>query len=315
MASEHLSSVTTRSKRDDTRRVLCAVDLSAGSRRALAYADGLASHYGAELTVLEVSWAGLPPIAYPGSNTSNTPRLLTARGRAALLGELRRFTNRVLSKHVRSRLVLREGAVVPAILAEARDRRVDLLVIGSHGHGRIERWLLGSAVEKVLRKATCPVIVVPARGSRTRTFSKFRAVLCPVDFSPASLAALRRAAEIARESSAELIAAHVVDWSPEGPRPAVIAKDIEAFGEQLIAEGRRQLDDAISKEIGDSSSVRPLIVAGKAHEEIARLAQKLRPDLIVMGAHGRRPFLDAFLGSTTNQVIRQAICPIMVIRP
>ena len=262
-----------------------------------------------------VSWAGLPPIAYPGSNTSDTPPLLTARGRAALIAELRTFTKRVVTKNVRLRLVLREGAVIRNILDEARDRQVDLLVIGSHGHGTIERWLLGSVVEKVLRKATCPVIVVPVRRGHIRFLSSCRAVLCPIDFSPASLEALRRADEIAREWSTTLVAAHVVDWSPEGPRPAVIAADIEAFGKELLDEGTRRLHDVISKELGHPAHVRSVIAVGKPHEEIVGLIKQHRADLIVMGAHSRRPLLDAFLGSTTNQVIRQSTCPVMVVRP
>ena len=128
------------------RRVLCAVDLSVGSRRALAYAARIAEHYRAELTVLEVSWAGLPPIAYPGSNMADTPPMLTPVGREALLGELRTFARRVLRDQAKARFVLREGAVVRNILAEAREGPSDLLVIGSHGHGTIERWLLGSVV-------------------------------------------------------------------------------------------------------------------------------------------------------------------------
>src|SRR4029079_16903339 len=131
-------------------------------RRALAYAARVADHYRAELTVLEVSWAGLPPIAYPGSNMSDTALLLTPANRAALLSELRAFARRVIPDHAQTRFVLREGAVVRNILDESSERKVDLIVIGSHGHSRIERWLLGSVVEKVLRKATCPVIVVPA---------------------------------------------------------------------------------------------------------------------------------------------------------
>ena len=297
------------------RTVLCPVDLSAGSRRALAYAGRIAEHYGAELTVLEVSWAGLPPIAYPGSNTSNTPPMLTARARTAMLSELRTFTRRIVGTRVQPGLVLREGAVVRKLLEEARTRKVDLLVIGSHGHGRFERWLLGSVVEKVLRKATCPVLVVPVRRTQARSTAACRAVLCPNDFSPASLVALRQADEIAREWSTPLVAAHVVDWSPEGPRPAVIADDIEAFGAQLIEEGTRRLNEVIAKEVGDGPHVRAAIGAGRAHEEIARLAKKHRADFIVMGAHSRRPLLDAFLGSTTNQVIRQGLCPVMVVRP
>lgn len=297
------------------RRVLCAVDLSVGSRRALAYAARIAEHYRAELTVLEVSWAGLPPIAYPGSNMADTSPMLTPVGREALLGELRTFARRVLRDQAKARFVLREGAVVRNILAEAREGPSDLLVIGSHGHGTIERWLLGSVVEKVLRKATCPVIVVPARRAPARAAAKCRAVLCPVDFSPASLEALRTADQIAREWSTTLFAAYVVDWSPEGPRPAVIAHDMETFGRQLIDEGTRRLRETIERELGHPRHVRELISVGKPHEEIAQLAKKHRADLIVMGAHSRRPVLDAFLGSTTNQVIRQARWPVMVVRP
>ena len=77
-------------------------------------------------------------------------------------------------------------AALPAeILDQATNMRADLLVIGTHGRSGFERLLLGSVAEKVLRKASCPVITVPPRLPDAVPSGPvvFKRILCAVDFS------------------------------------------------------------------------------------------------------------------------------------
>lgn len=62
--------------------------------------------------------------------------------------------------------ILAEGYPSTEILAQAEASKADAIVIGSHGHTAVYDLLVGSATSGVLRKATCPVVVVPARGSK-----------------------------------------------------------------------------------------------------------------------------------------------------
>ena len=89
-----------------------------------------------------------------------------------------------------------------------------LIVIGTHGAGGFEHLVLGSVTEKVLRRATCPVLTVPPR-ARTTAKLPFKRILCPLDFSESSLAALDFAFSLAQQGDAELTILHVFEWPAE----------------------------------------------------------------------------------------------------
>src|SRR6185295_7974352 len=93
------------------------------------------------------------------------------------------------------------GQVVTTIVTCAATLNVDLIVMGSHGTSGFERLLLGSVTDDVLRKAGCPVLVVPPSAD-TASRRPFTHLLCPVDFSPASRTGLALACSIAQEADA-----------------------------------------------------------------------------------------------------------------
>jgi universal stress protein A len=139
------------------------------------------------------------------------------------------------------------------------------------------------------------------------------ALLCPVDFSDSSLAALEFAFSLAQEGGAELTILHVVEWLP-GDEP-LTNRPIN------VPEYRRLLEHDLAAKLNvfvpDSvrSWCRPTtrVAHGKAYREILRTASEESSDLIIMGVHGRNaPDLMLF-GSTTNQV-RRATCPVLTLR-
>jgi nucleotide-binding universal stress UspA family protein len=142
------------------RHVLCPVDFSASSRQAMELAAELVAPGGAGITLLHVLEL---PIAFSGE-----PRLpelyrdLDKRS-ADLLDE---WTTQLRTKTsvpvtARSRI---GGAGGETLAVIDDDRTFDLVVMGSHGRSGIARALLGSAAEKVVRHARCPVVVARGRG-------------------------------------------------------------------------------------------------------------------------------------------------------
>src|SRR4029453_9813185 len=103
------------------------------------------------------------------------------------------------------------------ILAQAGALKADLLVMGSHGRTGFERVLLGSVTEKVIRKAGCPVMIVPRAAHDLERGGplSFHNILCPVDFSDGSVNAMRYALSIAEESDAELTLLNAIEVPPE----------------------------------------------------------------------------------------------------
>ncbi|HEU4686822.1 MAG TPA: universal stress protein, partial [Vicinamibacterales bacterium] len=108
---------------------------------------------------------------------------------------------------------MRKGKVVQEILAQAKAKRSDLIVIGTHGRGGVQRLVLGSVAEKLLRLATCPVLTV-RRGVRLarRSRSPFETILCPTDFSASANRAVAYAKRLAQEADAKLILMSAVEW-------------------------------------------------------------------------------------------------------
>src|SRR5947209_6192144 len=184
----------------ELRHVLCPIDFSEPSRRALEYAAALARWYGARLTMLHVVPATLPPLSSLAVTTSQglEPHV-RERLRVDLLEELKRFSPPE-GKAVTAEAVVREGDTAAEISRETR-AGADLAVLGTHGRSGVERGLLGSVTEKVLRKAACPVLTVPAHvEGAARQPPAFERILCAVDFSDASLRALEYALSFAQEA-------------------------------------------------------------------------------------------------------------------
>ena len=137
------------------------------------------------------------------------------------------------------------GQPAREILDCAATLPADLIVMGTHGHSGFEHLLLGSVTEKVLRKATCPVLTVPPRAGDTSL--PFKHVLCAVDFSASSLKGLDFALSMAEEADAVITIVHVLEWPwEEPPAPAFDTLPVEqAFS--LAAYRRERESDAVRR--------------------------------------------------------------------
>jgi nucleotide-binding universal stress UspA family protein len=163
------------------------------------------------------------------------------------------------------------------------------------------------------------VLTVPPRARTTST--PFMRVLCPVDFSAPSLAALQMARSLAGEPASALTVLHVIEWPWREPPPPSAAELPPAVAEGL-AEYRRYIEtsamarlEGLIQEVEAGGLVPvPLVRHGKSYVEILRVAAEERADLIVMGVHGRNVFDMTLFGSTTNHVVREATCPVLTLR-
>jgi len=210
------------------------------------------------------------------------------------------------------------GYVHEEILAQIGATPADLLVIGTHGRSGFQRLFLGSVTEKVIRKATCPTLVVPPRAPDVPAGSpiQFRRILCAVDFSESSLDALALAINMAQEADAQLTLLHVVEFSPALSEASLIpALDLSRVREAAAADARRKLHALIPESARTYCTVETAVVEGRAYRDILRHATESQTDLIVMGVHGRGALDLLVFGSTTHHVIRASACPVLIVRP
>ncbi|HMD37233.1 MAG TPA: universal stress protein [Vicinamibacterales bacterium] len=286
------------------RSILWPTDFSDDSRHALEHAVAIARWYSARIVAVHAFspvYAEVPVLAGAAADDGCgfSPDL-----RAELVA---------LGAGIETSVDVVESAAAPGILQYAVQHPIDLIVIGTHGNSGFRHLILGSVTEKVLRTAPCPVLTVPPRAQKTSSLP-FKRIICPTDFSASSCAAMNAAATFARDGNAKLTLVHVLDDADENelfvPRPY----DVHHHRELLEKHAREQLD-ALSPPVDrESVALTVTVASGKPYQEILRIADEERADLIVMGVEGRTPLDVMMFGSTTNQVVRRATCPVLTLR-
>ena len=252
------------------KRILVTTDFSDCSLAALKQAAAIARLHGSELLMLHVvspepmiQQSLEPPTwEYQDIIHQAETQMKTAETDEVLAGIPHRF-------------IVENGALEPVLSQMIKEREISLLVVGTHGRTGIKKLLLGSVAEEIFRRAECPVMTIgPSESPALLAHGRFLSVLFATDFSPASMRALPYAIAFARESQARLTLMHVVN---EGSVTALY------LNERLVAYARRQLEQLLPALSISSPEIE--VVTGYPVEEILRVADMKRADLIVIGVH------------------------------
>ena len=300
----------------EIQRILCPIDFSDHSRRALDHAIAIARWYTSTVTVLHVfPSAQVAPVG-PGPVVVE-PIFLSPVDRDKLLADTKAFAATESAPGITMETAVREGSVAAEILEHAETIKANLLVIGTHGRSGFERLLLGSVAERVLRKARCPVMTVPSRLPDAMPAGPvlYKRILCPVDFSDASWHALKYAISMAQEADGELAILHVIGHELEHTSDIEFATGMTVgdFLKDREETLRQRLREAVAS-ASESCRADSLIAHGKPWREVLRVAAERQSDLIVMGVQGRGAADILFFGSTTQHVVRDASCPVLTLR-
>jgi len=296
-------------------RILCPVDFSECSRHALDEAIAIAHLYGACVTALHVFPEAIAADPF-GGLPEFQPFRLTDRHRAHLIAHVQAFAAAEGAEARRITVALREGVDIHVeILEAAEEMKPDLIVMGTHGRSGFQHLMLGSVAEKVLRQARCPVLTVPRKAPDAVPAgpAPFARILCGIDFSDCSVAALEYAASLASQSGARLDVLSVVQLIPMYEATGAVPLYYPGLLDDLKADIRRQLDAFVTT-TGPVVPVERFVTAGTPHREIVRVASERNAELIVLGAYSHGALDHMFFGSTTNHVIRQAGCPVLTVR-
>lgn len=297
------------------KRILCPVDFSEFSRRALDEAVAIAHLFDGCVTALHVFPTAIPADPF-GGLPDFQPFTLTDRHRAHILRQLSAFAKAEGAESRRINVALREGANIHAEILEAANLiEPDLIVVGTHGRSGFQHVMLGSVAEKVLHKATCPVLTVPPRAPEAVPAGPvpFARILCAIDFSECSLHALRYARAFASQAGAHLDVLSVVQLIPMYDATGAVPLYYPGMIDDLKTDVQKRLDSELATLAGEIN-VERFVTTGSAHREIVRVAAERTTDLIVLGAFSHRLVDHIFFGSTTNHVVRRAACPVLTVR-
>jgi nucleotide-binding universal stress UspA family protein len=283
-------------------RILVPTDFSRASDAALAHGRMLAGSAGATVHLLHiVDNAFLAAVlADPRDYESAAYEKLQQRLPDESLGGIL--------------AVERSEAPADTITRYARAHNIDLIVMGTHGRGRVAHLLLGSVAEKVARTAPCPVLTM--RESPRTPGGRRPRMLVPTDFSPCADAALGYAKRMAAKMRGSVCLLHVIEHPAAGVTfgsELGAPESLEARHDQTenarIELGRRLLDDGRSRIVATAD-----IVLGASAAMISAYAADHVFDMIVMGTHGRSGIAHLLMGSIAESVIRTAPCPVLTVK-
>lgn len=150
------------------------------------------------------------------------------------------------------------------------------------------------------------------KAAATASF-RIRRILVPIDFSDCSKKALSYAIPFAKQHNATLTLLYVAPSLSYGPGEYGVI-DEATLEENLKTSGRKELErlaaDHVRGEVGADTVVR----TGTASDEIVELAKALPADLVVLSTHGHTGLKHVLLGSVAEHVVRNAPCPVLVVR-
>ena len=142
------------------KRILAAIDFSDVTGAVVQSAAGIAKAFQASLHLLHVAPPDPDFVGYePGPQSVRDTVAGKIRKEHHQLQELE---TDLRSKGLDVHALLVQGATAEKIFQEAKRLQAEMIVIGSHGHGALQKLLVGSVAEGVLRKAPCPVLIVPS---------------------------------------------------------------------------------------------------------------------------------------------------------
>lgn len=278
--------------------VLIPTDGSECAEMAAEYARDLASRYGATVHALCVA---------DSRTLDNAPHAERVKEERTELAE--RTCADVSAADIPVEQAVRTDVPHRAILEYATDREIDLIVMGTHGRTGVERYLLGSVTEKVVRLSDAPVLTVKAMGEDAVTYP-YGDVLVPTDGSDGAAAAIDPAVDIARTYDARLHALSVVD-------PMAMGFDVRSddIGEQLEGTGRTAVETVEERATTASvAAIETAVEYGTPYREIRSYVNENDVDLVVMGTHGRSGIERYLLGSVAEKTVRTSPVPVMTVR-
>lgn len=282
--------------------IVVPTDGSPAAEAAVTTALALAQQFDASIHAITVTELDDVPAGAESEATAE----LTQRGEETLATVTDQATDAgvTMTTHV----IDTTEPIHQAIIDYATDHAADLIVMGTHGRTGLNRLVLGSVAERMLRVSPVPVLTVH---DDTRLAPDVERILVPADGSDRARVAADHGITVAAATDAALHVVHVVDLaaiSGQFGSPEII--------DALEESGRNAVDDVIHR--ADEAALRSVeasVLSGRPAPAILDYIDERDIDLVVMGTHGRTGLDRYLLGSVTEKIVRLADVPVLTVSP
>lgn len=279
------------------RRLLVATDLSARSDRALQRAVDLAHQHHAVLTVLHVVDENLPDRTVAAVRDAATAEIWAMLTDMAGKSEVTVTLNTVVGVHFRE------------ILGVAEREASDLIILGRHRNETCVPGIGGATIDRVIRMGQRPVLMVSERPA-----CGYAKVLVGMDFSEHARHALRLALALAPDAEFHLV--HAFDVPFQGFLPGESTRrEIDRDHDGALT---RLIEEELAAHAGTCGAVRPriekILEQGDVIGVLRRQTERVGPDLLAIGTHGRSGLSGMVLGSVAQALIQRPPCDILAVR-
>ncbi len=192
----------------------------------------------------------------------------------------------------------------------AKKKKIDLIVMGTHGRTGFQHAIMGSVTEKVIRKSKLPVFTAHASDTLV-PLSKMKDLVVPLDFSASSAAGLDEAVKFAKKFDLRLNLLHIVPKHIELNTSDSYIDVIQEYP-NVLDEAMERLKD-FEKKYSHFNNLRLQVSKGKVVDEILEFCNDHEVDMIMMAKRGYSLAEQIFLGKTTERLIQKTNIPLMVL--
>lgn len=297
--------------------VIVPLDGSDRAEQAIPWATALCHRINARLTLISVVEI---PVEFGAWSAASAMAVGNELDEWA--AERKAYLKDVASKidGIQIDIVSRIGSPTSEVLSAIGDVEDPFIVMTSHGRTGASRVVMGSAANRIVRDARCPVLVIRSQRETPDVTPSFDRVLVPLDGSEFSEHALDRGLD-AIAPGGQSIAVHllrVIEFlavripGPDIPLDyGLVAEYTEAMQEEATNYLTAVTGRLSEKGVAVTSEVRQ----GRVSDEILRTAAEQKADLILMSTHGRGGVSRLFFGSVAERVLHESTHPLLLVRP
>ena len=291
------------------RRILVTTDLSDAAQAAFSHVTFLSKKLGAQPYLLHVDETTTFGFRSPEAISRHFDAVTSTRQ-----GRLTEFKRNFAEQNVDIEVICRDGVPWKVILETAKQVNADLIVSTKLGARGLERLLLGSTTTQVLRHADRPMLIVPSKNAASDV--QYKRLIVTTDFSEASQRGLNNAVDLAGQINIPVHLTHVLRLPMLlGTIPGEnIVTMPEAFQRHAAGDATEALNNAIQQcAAHTTTTIEPkLLLNYHVADAIIEEAEN-ETDLIVIPSQGKGAWRTAFLGSTSEAILKLAKNPVLVL--